>query len=475
MTDDAVHWYQGMFLRPHHFQQAERHAASEARRSSRWQVHHNWGLRSIDIDRDALANHRFVVRSLQARLPDGSQVCIPQDGSLEPLDLQPLLESRRDVLIVLAAPALRPGRPNVGDGDPDHQPRYKFDSLEIDDENTGNSPQTLQVRHLNLRLLAAVQPLTGYEVLPLARVEKGPRAEVGPCLDETYIPPLLACDGWEPLAARILQAIYDRIGKKLDLLVGQATSRGLTFDSQAQGERLLIEQIRVLNEATGVLGVLAFTEGVHPREAYLALCRLVGQLAVFAPERRIPTLPRYDHDDLGTCFWRVKQYTDALLDVFEEPAYKERPLLGAGLRMEVALDPAWLNPIWEVYLGVNTSLSAEDCIRLLTKAGQLDMKVGSADRVDSLYRHGLAGLSIAHAPQVPRALPFRPGLHYFRVNRDSRQGEWANVERSLTLAIRLNETRVLGNIDGQGTLTIQANPGQTATLQFILYVVPAQQ
>ena len=475
MIHDAVHWYQGMFLRPQHFQQAERHAASESQRQSRWQVHYGWGLRSIQIDRDALANHRFVVRSLKARLPDGSAVCIPEDGSVEPLDLEPLLESQRQVLVRLAVPSLRPGRPEIGNEEPGHPPRYLVDTAEIEDENTGDNPQRLEVRRLNVRLLPDAHPSAGYELLPLARVEKGPRVEVGPCLDETYIPPLLACDGWEPLAAGILQASFDRIGKKLDLLVGQATARGLTFDSQSQGDRLLLEQIRVLNEASGALGVQAFSEGVQPRDAYLTLCRMVGQLAVFSPARRIPALPRYDHDDLGGCFWRAKQYLDALLDVFEEPAYRERPLVGAGLRMEVALDPNWLNPNWEVYLGVSTSLAAEECIRLLTKAGQLDMKVGSADRVDALYRHGQAGLSIAHAPQVPQSLPFRPGLHYFRVNRESGQGEWSNVERSLTLAIRLNETRVLGNIHGQKTLTIQSSPGQTATVQFILFVVPSQQ
>jgi type VI secretion system protein ImpJ len=273
------------------------------------------------------------------------------------------------------------------------------------------------------------------------------------------------------LAAGILQACYDRVGKKLDLLVAQAASRGLTFDSLAQGDRMLLEQIRVLNEAVAELGVVAFTEGFHPLTAHFQLCRLVGQLAVFDPARRVPQLPRYDHDDLGNCFWRLKQYLDALLDVFVEPAYKERPFLGAGLRMEVALDPTWLNSIWDIYLGVHTSLSADECIRLLTRPGQLDMKIGSADRVDSLYRQGLAGLSFVHAPQVPQALPARPGLHFFRINRDSSPGEWGNVERSLTLAIRMNETRVLGNIHGQKMLTIQTSPGQTATLQFTLYVV----
>jgi type VI secretion system protein ImpJ len=472
MSPQAVHWYQGMFLRPHHFQQADRYTMSQLDRQMRWQMHHCWGLKSIDIDREALANHRFVVRSLEARLRDGSLVCVPEDGCLAPLDLKPLLEREERVLIRLALTAGKPGCSGSEEGNgSESRCGYWVDTLSVEDENTGNNPQTVEIRRRNLRLLPATHSCAGYEVLELARVEKGARAELGPCLDGTYIPPLLSCDGWGPLATDIMQAVYDRVGKKLDLLVNQATTRGLTFDSLAQGDRMLLEQIRVLNEAVAELGVLAFTPGIHPLTAFTTLCRLAGQLAIFDPARRVPQLPRYDHDDLGGCFWRLRQYLDAFLDVFVEPPFKERPFLGAGLRMEVALEPAWVNPIWSMYLGVATPLSADDCVGLLTRPGQLDMKVGSAERVDALYRNGMAGLRFVHAPQVPQALPVRPGLHYFRIDRDSQPAEWAHVERSLTLAVRLNETRVLSGIHGQKTLAIRTSSGQTAALQFVLYVV----
>ena len=65
-----------------------------------------------------------------------------------------------------------------------------------------------------------------------------------------------------------------------------------------------------------------------------------------------PVLPRYDHDDLGGCFWKLKQYLDALLGEVEDPAYQERPFIGTGLRMQVALESAWLESGWQMFLGV---------------------------------------------------------------------------------------------------------------------------
>src|SRR5262249_21954724 len=162
----------------------------------------------------------------------------------------------------------------------------------------------------------------------------------------------------------------------------QVVSRGITFDSNAQGDPLLFAQLRELNEAHALLGILVFAQGVRPLAAYLELARLVGQLSIFGATRRPPDLPRYDHDDLGGCFFRVKQHIDTLLNILVEPEYKERPFIGAGLRMQVTLEPSWLESVWAMYIGVQSPLDGEDLVRLLTKPGQLDMKVGSSDRVD---------------------------------------------------------------------------------------------
>src|SRR5262245_36208939 len=93
MTQRAVHWHEGMFLRPHHFQTAGRHEQFMANRGEKWDLHYNWGLRAVEVDIDALTNYRFVVRRLDARMRDGTLVSIPEDGALPALDLKPAFES----------------------------------------------------------------------------------------------------------------------------------------------------------------------------------------------------------------------------------------------------------------------------------------------------------------------------------------------------------------------------------------------
>ena len=231
-----------------------------------------------------------------------------------------------------------------------------------------------------------------------------------------------------------------------------------------------------MNEAYATLGVLAFAEGIHPLKAYLELGRLVGQMAIFDAEtRRPPPIPRYDHDDLAGCFYRVKTHLDALLDVVVEPEYKERPFVGAGYRMLIQeLESAWLDSSWEMYIGVQSPLERAQCVELLTDSSQLDMKVGGARRVEAIYRQRFPGLQFAHEPNPTQSLPRRPGLIYFQVDRDSEPEEWRQVVESQSLAIRVNDRFLIGDIQDRTSLAIRLSGGQEIGIEFTLYVVPKQ-
>lgn len=472
MTARAIHWHEGMFLRPHHMQAAQRHLEHLSRTGDKWDLNYNWGLRHILIDREALANHRLVIHTLQARLRDGTLVSIPEDGTLAARELKEVLDRETQVMAYLALPLVRLGRANVGGNSQETAGRYFLDTQEVEDENTGLNPQLLQVRLVNMRVVFSSEEQTGFELLPLARIEKSSEATTAPQVQASYIPPLLACDAWRVLQIDIIQAIYDRIGKKIEALANQVLSRGIALESQAPADILTVNHLRILNEAYALLGILAFVEGRHPLEVYLELCRLVGQLSIYSDERRPPGLPRYDHDDLGGCFYQVKIYLDKLLSLIIEPEYKQRPFLGAALSMKVDLDRTWLEPSQQMFVGVWSSLPSKDCVSLMTTAGKLDTKLGSFDRVEKIFKDGLPGLKFTHTPHPPRALPQSDGLVYFQVSRDSQLDEWKFVEKTSTLALRLNEKTIVGNIQGERTLTIRTPPSNTtATFRFTLFVV----
>ena len=469
MANGEVHWHEGMFLRQHHFLTEHRNQVRQHGLDAKWSQHHNWGLRSVQLNTDALSNFRFAVTALRARMRDGTLVEIPEDGPLPEIDLKPALEGNRKVTVYLAVPVLKSSHPNVSESGPAEGLRYYLITQPVEDENLGVNPQLLPLRRLNFTLMLSTQNLAGYETIPVARIEKSERAEATPQLDLAYIPPVLFCDAWRELAVGILQGVYDRVGRKLEKLAGQAVSRGLSLDSLSPGDTQIFAQLRVLNETYATLSNLAFLEGVHPLTAYIELSRAVGQLSIFNLSRRPPAIPRYNHDDLGGCFHQLKNYLDDLLSIVPEPDYQERPFVGHGLRMQVALERSWLDERAEMYIGVQSPMEPEACVDLMR---QLDMKVGSSERVETIYRMGDVGLRFAHVPTslLPQALPRPQGLTYFQISREQQQGDWQYAEKSLSLAIRFNEKLIVGSIDRQEVVTLRLT--SEMPFRFTLFVLP---
>ncbi len=468
MTSKAVHWDEGMFLRPQHFQAAARHDQWLLHQHIGWSQHYYWGIHRLIIDPDALASGQFVVRELEARLRDGTLVVLAELTYPLSLDLQPVLQQNARVEVRLAVPRLRPSSANLEQ--PGQPGRFQVLTLPIEDENTGTNPQPLKFQALQARLLTTAGDEAGYEVLTLARLTKADRPEAPPEIDPDYIPALLSSAAWRGLQEDILQQLYFRLRKKSELLAAQVVSRGITLDSRSPGDAVKVAQLRILHEAAAVLDATAFIPGIHPLEAYRDLCRIVGQLAIFAPDRRCPELPRYDHDDLGRVFQELKRLLDRLLNQVEEPVVLERTFVGEGTRMVVSLDRDWLQSDWQMFLGVRVpQLSSADCVRLLTRPEKLGMKIGAADQVERLFRRGEPGMMFTPASNPPRDLP--AGWTYFELSREP-QADWQKVQDSLSLAIRLDLKRALGNFEGQEQVTIETE-SEVATFRFTLFVLPA--
>jgi len=463
MPSRPVHWYEGMFLRPHHLQAADRHARAALRESEDWFHPFGWGLRSVDLDRDAINNYTAAVRSCAARFKDGTRVSIPADCALDPLELKDALAGPGPVTIYLAVPAIQSGRANVEDRPTPDGPRFWVETLELDDENTGAEDQPIQVRRTRARLLLSGQDHAGYEVLPLARVERSAQVEAPPQVDPAYVPPLLAIDAWPPLW-RAVQSLHHQIGARVEQLSAQLVDRGISFESQVPGDAERLLKLMALNAAVAGLGAFAPVRGLTPLVVYQELCRLVGQLAIFGPTRRPPALPPYDHEDLGGCFTAVIKYVQLGLDLVPAAAFEKRYFERMGERLQVSLEPGWLTNLKSLYLGVETELSDRECQALLDA---MDMKVGSGAQVEHYYRQRVQGLKLTPVARPPRALPAGTGVVYYQVERDP--VFWRDVADSHTMGIRLNLNRAAFQSDR--ILAVRSPQGtKTANLQFALFV-----
>jgi len=119
------------------------------------------------------------------------------------------------------------------------------------------------------------------------------------------------------------------------------------------------------------------------------------------------------------------------------------------------------------------TLTTQECVRLFTTPGELDMKIGSSGQVERIFTYGMSGLAFAYQPNPPRALPVSAARTFFQVNRTAQPNEWERVRQTMSLALRVNEKILKGNIDGAESLVI-LNRGKEIPVRLALYVTQAQ-
>ena len=193
------------------------------------------------IDRDALANYRFVVRRAPRPAPrrhPGRPS--PRTCALPALDLKPPPAGGPQ-----ARPStspcrwFNPSRTNVRRPRPGRRRPLLASTRSASRTRTPASTRSRSSSAGSTSgCCSTARTRPASRSLPLARVEKSAEADAVPQLDAAYIPPVLACDAWDDLSqGDILQEVYDRIGRKIELLAAQVLSRGITFESHDPGRR----------------------------------------------------------------------------------------------------------------------------------------------------------------------------------------------------------------------------------------------
>lgn len=488
MRNLPVHWHEGLFVRPHHFQAADRYWTEYIHTSEMWDHPYHYGVRVLEFSKEALANYQFDVQRLQARMRDGTLVSLDLGQEPDRLDLkQPIRELQKAladlseafetqpiVRIYLGVPKLQMGRNNVQgtDGQQAGIARYTEATVPMQDESEGGNDQDIQLRQLNARLLLSTEDLSGFELLPIAQVRRASEGDATPQLDRDFIPPVLTTEAWPGLSRDIVRAIYDIIGQKIEVLTAQMSNRGVGLETHDPGDSARVMMLSRLNEAHATLSVLAFTPGMHPFVVYMELCRIAGQLAIFSADRRSQEIPPYDHEDLARIFKQIRIQIEQSINSVRDYEFQQRFLTGVGLGMQATLEPRWFNSDWHWFIGVRMSdISPAECRELLSP-GQLDWKFGSSNQVEMLFKNRMPGVELIPLDRPIRALPARSDWIYYEISKGDGVA-WRDVQNTQTLAVRLKDSLILNldRLQGEKTLVVSSR-GRRVTLQFALFAVP---
>ena len=394
---DRVLWSEGLFLRPQHFQQQDRHAEALMRGALQAGALHPWGFGALTLDPALAEAGRVGVTAARGLLPDGTPFAIPE--AMDPPEPVAIPRDAPPGPVLLALPLDLPGGASF---DPAHAApsgaRYRGRIERVRDAARGGAePEEIEIARPAALLLTPGQAPGGYATLPVAEVT-GLRADGGLALAEDFLPPALAT-GAVPFYAQLLREVITGLDR-----IAEAHGRMVLGGAGRSVENLLV--LELANGARPGLAHMLAQEVFHPAELFRALSGLAGRMATYGSgSRRLSELPLYEHMSPGPAFAALADTLRSLILSLRYVEPKSRALAvmkHAPNIWKVRIDSPDVLDGSRIVVRVGSDLSDEALRKIFVN----QVTVGSAGEFDALWKSRLPGIPLRPLHSQPREIPY---------------------------------------------------------------------
>ena len=296
--DSKVLWTEGLFLQPHHFQQADRYTEALVSGLARRSRPYGWGVSALEIDDEVLKVGQFALKSVSGLTHDGTVFRVPMTD-----DHPPALEvptTVKDCVVYLTVPQRRQGATEVDmSGAEMSASRLRPTEIEVTDTmGQEKKPVVLGVGKMRLQFALAVDDLADKLAIPVARIiEVRPDKEI--ILDQAFIPSCLDIRAAHPLDA-FVRELEGLLSHRMQALSGRLAESGSARGAAEVQDFMLLS---VVNRSLPLIRHLTRIENLHPEDFYRTCVSLAGELSVFmSADKEPPNFPAYEHDNLSGSF-----------------------------------------------------------------------------------------------------------------------------------------------------------------------------
>ena len=427
--DSKVLWTEGLFLQPHHFQQADRYTENLVSGLARRIAPYAWGVSELEIDYEVLKIGQFALKSCAGLTQDGTVFHVPSSEDHPPaLDVP---SDIKDCVVYLSVPQRRKGAAEADmTGAELSATRFRPAELEVTDTaGSGKKSATLTVGKLRLQFALGVDDLADRLTIPIARIiEVRPDQEI--ILDSSFVPSCMDVRAAAPLNS-FLQELEGLLGHRMTALSGRMAQSGTAKGAAEIQDFLLLMSI---NRTLPVIRHMMSIENLHPAQLYSQCASLVGELSTFmAAEKHPPQLPPYQHHDLTKTFSSVVRLLRQYLSAVLEQTAVSIPLdpRKYGISVGVIADRKLINTAGFI-LAVSADIPAENLRRHFS--GQA--KLGPVEEIRQLVNSALPGIPMRALPVAPRQIPYSANVVYFELDGDN--ANWGKMTTSGGIAVHVS-------------------------------------
>ena len=208
----------------------------------------------------------------------------------------------------------------------------------------------------------------------------------------------------------MLDRLLDALQAKYDSLQGHMREPSRNVIEFRSGDVSAFWLLHTVSTAAATLMHYARHPLLHPERMFQSMLVLTGSLMTYSKHYTLAGLPGYQHEDMGRCFGQLEAIIRDLLDTVISARYfgialhEEKPCYHLG-----KLNSGRIDAQTTLYLAISGAMPALELVEIVP----LRVKVGAPDDVAKCVLSAMPGVQLAHAPQVPAAVPVRPDTYYF--------------------------------------------------------------
>jgi type VI secretion system protein ImpJ len=414
IQSSKVLWGEGLFLRPQHFQQQDAYHEWRLAEMARAFNLYPWGVRRVKVDTDALQSNVLRLVELQAIFPDGEIFNAPAEDELPPpVSLTDVPMGSSELVIHAALAPMRPNGSNFAGAQQrtnDSAVRFLQKDILAPDLFTQATAADVATLRRTCRLLPDHEPREHLVHAPLLRLKRNAGGSFE--LDGRFIPPSLAIGSSAALMA-VLRRLIDALQAKVEALYGSHREPSKHVIEFRSGDIASFWLLHTASSACAALMHIHQHPAFHPERLYARMMELAGSLMTFSKLHGLADLPPYQHGNPGPSFLKLDSIIRELLETVISTRYFAIALTESKPGYHLGrLESDKINSSTSFYLGISAAMPPSELVEAMPSR----VKVGSPDDVEKLVLSAMAGVRITHAPQVPAAIPVRPGAYYFALD-----------------------------------------------------------
>ncbi|MBR1944009.1 MAG: type VI secretion system baseplate subunit TssK [Alphaproteobacteria bacterium] len=279
-----INWHEGMLLSQHHFQQNDSRIFHTISFQMDSISHNNYGIKHIEHDKNALNNGIYRIEELEAIFPDGLIITYyPKlQKGLKPIEINinNCIINNNSILIYLAiAKSLHNISPIIGE----YTRFYEIETESVKDNNLDTNEISIPRLFPNAFLYSG-EALPEFCIgFPICLINAN--NSIYSVSDWTY--PCLYIEAnskLHNLCVELVKLLRDKL---------------TINDTNTEIQRILFN-IKLIMPT---LEAMLYSNNLKPYDLYIELTRILGAVSIVKPDKILPSIIPYNHDDIDSCIY----------------------------------------------------------------------------------------------------------------------------------------------------------------------------